>query len=527
MMLLPIRATLRGACRCLCGLVLVGVLFCWDMSGLAAAEARGEGVALELEVEGAISPPVAEYVVKEIRGAAQRGAALVILRMDTPGGLDTAMRDIIRAILSSPVPVATFVAPGGARAASAGTYILYASHLAAMAPGTNLGAATPIALGAPPVPLGEDRANEKEGSSQTEEQERDAREPSAHPKKADRPEGAEPAARPAGDRPAADGKSGAPAEKRPKGSSGLKDAMTAKTINDAVAYIRALAQLHGRNAEWAERAVREAVSLSAQEALEQKVIDLVARDTGQLLELAHGRTVHLLGQRPALWTRGLRIVAVRPDWRTRILSVLANPNVAFILMLLGIYGLLLEFSHPGAIAPGVVGAISLLLALFAFNLLPVNYAGVALLLLGLALMVAEAFVPAFGMLGLGGMGSFAMGALLLFDMKVPGLQIALPLVIGATLVTGGLLVLTLGVALRARRRAVVTGLEGLLQARGEVLSWKGDSGTVLVVGERWSARSHEPLQPGDPVRVLSVDGLVLTVERTPRPGAGTTHKENA
>jgi membrane-bound serine protease (ClpP class) len=450
----------------------------------AAADNQLARTAIVLELEDIVGPPVAEYIAKEIRAAPERHAALVVIRIDTPGGLDGAMRDIIRAILSSTVPVATYVAPSGARAASAGTYILYASHIAAMAPGTNLGAATPIAIGAPPSwPGDREEPKEKEKGS-----------PGKDPNKS-----------PA-DREGKPRKDAAPA-------SPPKDTMSAKLINDAVAYIRALAKLHGRNAEWAEKAVREAVSLSSDDALEQKVIDIVATDVKQLLAQADGRTVNLGGNPRTLATRDLAIVTVEPDWRTRVLSALANPNVAFILLLLGIYGIIFEFAHPGTVAPGVVGSICLLVGLFALNLLPLNYAGIALLLLGLALMVAEAFVPAFGILGIGGLVSFAIGALMLFDTGVPGLQLALPVVIGTTVVSGAFFLIVLSMLIRSRRRAVVSGDEALINAAGEVLAWHESSGTVLVQGERWQARAQQPLTPGEKIKVIARDGLVLTVDR--------------
>lgn len=453
---LPLALRFAGA------LALVAVAMGCAAPALAQPAAPA---AVVLEVEGVIGPPLAEYVMRELRAAPGRGARLVILRMDTPGGLDSAMRDLIRAVLASPVPVATYVSPSGARAASAGTYILYASHVAAMAPGTNLGAATPVPVGGT-APL-----------------------PGPPERQKDAPDG---------------GPAQAPAP---------RDAMSAKVVNDAVAYIRGLAQLHGRNADWAERAVREAVSLSAQEALEQGVVELIARDVPDLLAQAHGRTVRLGGEPLVLATQDLQIVQVPPDWRTRTLALLANPNLAFLLLLLGAYGILFEILNPGAIVPGVVGGICLLVGLFALNLLPVNWAGLALLLLGIGLMTAEALVPSFGILGIGGMVAFALGAILLFEGGAPGLRIALPLVIGATITSGAFFVLALAALVRSRRRAVAAGGEALLGARGEVVAWHGGAGSALVQGERWQARSRHPLSPGDRIKVVAREGLVLTVER--------------
>jgi len=292
----------------------------------------------------------------------------VVLQMDTPGGLDTSMRAIIKDILASPVPVAAFVAPGGARAASAGTYILYASHIAAMAPATNLGAATPVAIGAP--------GGGAEGD-----------------KKAGKDE---------------------------KGEGGGASAMTRKQVNDAAAYIRSLAQMRGRNAEWAERAVREAVSLSASEALKMKVIDLVAEDVPDLLRRLDGRKLKVSDAERVLQTADVVATTVEPDWRTRFLSVVTDPSIAYMLILLGIYALVFEFSNPGLVFPGVVGAICVLIALYAFHLLPVNYAGLALMLVGIAFIVGELFFPAYGSLGIGGAIAFVIGSVILIDTDVPG-----------------------------------------------------------------------------------------------------------
>jgi len=381
--------------------------------------------------------------------------------MDTPGGLDSAMRDIIRAILASPIPVVTYVSPSGARAASAGTYILYASHLAAMAPGTNLGAATPVQIGSGGFP-GTGKDDDKD-------------------KKSD-------------------------AKKTPS------DAMNRKVVNDAVAYIRGLADVRGRNADWAEKAVREASSLPANEALANNVVEIVATDQRDLLAKLDGRTVRIRDQTRTLETARLQIVRIEPNWRVQILAAITNPNIAYILLLLGIYGLIFEFISPGAIAPGVVGGIALLIGLYALNLLPINFAGVALLLLGIALMVAEAFLPSFGIVGIGGIVAFAIGSLLMFDTDVPGFTLSWPAVALGTGVTAAFFLIAIGAAWRAHRRAVVTGATTLLGRSGQIVQWDGHQGFVHIQGEDWQARSEAPLSPGQTVRVAAREDLTLIVE---------------
>jgi membrane-bound serine protease (ClpP class) len=374
------------------------------------------------------------------------------------------MREIISAILASPVPVATYVAPGGARAASAGTYIAYASAVAAMAPGTNIGAATPIRLGGNPLVPGTrpDKSSEQKDGA---------------------------------------GKAGEPA-----------DTETRKVVNDAVAYIRGLADLNGRNADWAADAVRTAVSIPASEALSLHVIDVIADDVPDLLRKIDGRTVRVAGKQEQLTTSALAVTAIAPGWRTELLAVITNPNIAFILLMVGVYGLIFEFLNPGAVAPGVVGSISLLVALYALNLLPINLAGAALLALGIGLMVAEAHIGAFGVIGVGGIVAFIVGAIMMFPSGAPGFELSPAVVAGAAVVTAGLFLLVLSMLLRSRRRSVITGEEALAGAEGEAMSWQGGEGRVRVMGETWLARAARPVQPGTRVRVVARDGLVLIVE---------------
>jgi membrane-bound serine protease (ClpP class) len=432
--------------------------------------ARAEVVRV-LTVQGAISPASADYLLRGLAKANEDKAHLVVIEMDTPGGLDTSMRDIIKAILASKVPVATYVSPQGARAASAGTYILYASHIAAMAPATNLGAATPVEL----APGGGD-----------------------NPAPADRPDAGQPdASKPDTGKPAAS----------PPG-----DAKTRKAVHDAAAYIRSLAELRGRNVEWAERAVREAVSLPASEALKLNVVDLVAADLDDLLKQLNGRVVKMGGQTVTLDTSHAAIERVMPDWRSRLLAVIGDPSIAYILMLLGIYGLIYEFSNPGMLFPGVVGGICLLLGLFALQVMPINYAGLALMLLGIVLMISEAFVPSFGALGVGGVIAFIIGSVMLIDTDVPGYGIPWALVVPLGVASGLFSFFIVGMALKARARPVVTGAEEMIGARGEILADMEHEGWARIHSEQWQVRSSVPLQRGSTVRVRARHDLILDVE---------------
>jgi membrane-bound serine protease (ClpP class) len=429
---------------------------------------EGRGPALMIEIDGAIGPATSRYVKEALTTAGERRAEIVILRLNTPGGLVTSMREIIANVLGSPVPVIGYVAPSGAHAASAGTYILYATHISAMAPGTNLGAATPVQIGGPlPGLPGSAPEKDKDGKD----------------KKDDAPQPA------------------------------LKDAMTAKSTNDAVALIRSLAELHGHNADWAEKAVREAASLSASAALQSNVIDLVARNPTELLQLVDGRTVELAaGDKRQLATKDLTIEQLDAGWMIRLLSVITDPNVAFILLMIGIYGLIFEFSSPGAVAPGVIGTICLLLGLYALNMLPINYAGLALMLLGIGFLVVEIFNPTI-VLGLGGVAAFLLGAAILFKIEGPGYRLSWTVVVTAMAMIVSLTVVVLGSLWRARRNPARVGGQAMRGLPAEVLDWSGRQGHVFTHGERWQAQGTETLAPGETVEVDGIKDLTLVVRR--------------
>lgn len=423
----------------------------------AAPQKVGEFVA-RLTIDAPIGPATAEYYHDASKRAIAAGARAIVLQLDTPGGLSKSMRQIIADILSSPVPVIGYVAPSGARAASAGTYILYACHIAAMAPATHLGAATPVSIGeSTPMPT-----------------------------------------------PAASANTKAP-----------EDAEEHKVLNDAIAYIRSLAQLRNRNAHWAEDAVRGAATLTASEAARKRVINFVAPDVHTLLARANERTVTIHEHRITLHLAGLPVRDYRPDWRTHFLNIITNPTIAYGLLLVGIFGLTLEALHPGAILPGVIGGISLLVGAYALQLLPVDYTGLALIGLGIALMVGEALSPTFGALGIGGIAAFVLGSIMLLRTNVPGYSVNLGVIGGIATVAGALLVLILYLVVHARRRHAVTGAEALIGLSGEILeplTAAEGHGWARVHGEQWRVRSSRPLAVGARIRVIRREGLTLWVE---------------
>ena len=467
------------------GLLLTSILIllAWARSAggqegpLVADDSAGPQAYL-LDVEGPIGPATRDFVSRSIDRAVAGQAALLVIRLDTPGGLDASTRDIIKAILNSPIPVITWVAPEGARAASAGTYILYASHVAAMSPATNVGAATPVSMigspGKPGAGSPLDREPTPDDAEATEEKQQDEA--------------------------AAD-----------EGQAQAQDAMMRKAINDSVAYIRGLADLRGRNADWAEKAVREADSITSEKALELGVIDLVAVNLGDLLEQSDGRVVSVSGRDTTLKTSGLAIERLEPDWRNELLAVITSPTITYLLLLVGIYGLVLEGYNPGALVPGVVGAICLLMALYALQMLPVNYAGLGLILLGVILMIAEVMMPSFGVLGIGGIIAMVIGSIILIDTDAPGFVVSRSL-IGAIATAGSLgLMAIVWIALKARQRPVVSGREQLVGERGSALENFEAEGEVFVHSERWSAVSETPLRRGQAVEVTGIDGLTLKV----------------
>ncbi|MGB5255896.1 MAG: nodulation protein NfeD [Woeseiaceae bacterium] len=440
----------------LLGLLLVAVGF-----GTSAEAAT----VVELEIKDGIGVASADYLISGIEHAEEIGAELVIINMDTPGGLMKPMRDMVQKILASSVPVATYVSPGGARADSAGTYILLASHIAAMAPTTHLGAATPVSISGedatpPPMP------GEPESDSEEEQ----------------------PASPPAG------------------------TAMERKVMNDAISYIRGLAERHGRNVEWAEKAVTEAATLTATEALEQNVIEFIATDRADLLAQIDGHEVEIAGETKVMATADADIEAFEPNWRIRLLGIISNPEIVLLLGLIGIYGLMYEGWNPGAIVPGVVGVICLLLAAYALQVVPVNYAGLALIFIGIALMVAEAFAPSFGALGIGGIAAFVFGSVMMFDSGIPGFGISLAFVIGVALLFAALIIWLIGFVLKLRRRGAVSGRESIVGGVATAMADFTGEGKVWLEGEAWHALSKVPIVKDQEVIVRAMDGLILEVE---------------
>lgn len=438
--------------------------------------AQGEGTAILLNLEGAIGVATAEYIIDGIEEAEDRGAELVIIRMDTPGGLVSPMRDIVKAILGSDVPVATYVSPDGARADSAGTYILLASHIAAMAPTTHLGAATPVALGGG-WPGDKDGSDDKDDSDDDKESD----------------------------------------EKEEKDVTDPGSAMDKKVMNDAIAYIRGLAEAHGRNADWAEKAVTEAATLTAAEALENNVIDLIATNQAELLQKINGRELKVNNLTVVLETESIEVETLEPSWRIKVLSAIASPEVALLLLMIGIYGLLFEGYNPGAVVPAVVGVICLLLAAYALQVLPVNYAGLALIIVGIVLIVAEAVVPSFGALGIGGIAAFIFGAIMMFDSGVPGFGISLAFVVGLALSAGLFLLWLVSYLVRLRRRGAVSGRASIIGGTGTAMQSFTGKGKVWLEGEAWAAVSKVPVEQGQEVIVRAMDGLTLEVEPASQP----------
>ena len=405
---------------------------------------------VKLEVRGAIGPASSSYLKEGMVYALSKDAQMMLIELDTPGGLSTSMREMIQEITNSSIPIVSYVSPKGARAASAGTYLLYASHVAAMSPGTNLGAATPISI--------------------------------------------------------------MPTPKNNDSNSSTLSTLEKKSINDAMAYIKSLAQLNDRNVSWALKAVEEAKSLSAEDALAFGVIDLIADDTSKLLQKLDDKNVKVLGKSVTLHTQGAKLITYEANFKTRFLSIITNPNMAYIFLLIAIYGIFFELMNPGAIFPGVVGVISGVVALYALNMIPFNYAGLLLIILGIAFMVSEVFIAGFGVLGIGGVISFAFGSLLLFDSDTLGSAISIPLIVSFTLVSVVFFIFVMKLFLSSRSAKVVTGIEEMIGSIGEVIESKEKTYLIRCHGEIWSARSEEKLSVGQRVQVIELSGLILKVK---------------
>ena len=436
---------------------LLGALVIFG-STATATRAQSRGPVFVIDVKGAIGIATQRQLSRALEQAKREQAEALVLRLDTPGGLVSATRDVIQEMIAAPVPIIVYVAPSGARAASAGTFITYASHIAAMAPGTNLGAATPISMGGLPGMPGQQKDKDGEKSS--------------------------------------------------------KSTAEQKAINDIVAMLRSLAQLRGRNIEFAEKAVRDAETMTAEEAVKANVVEILATDMNALLAAIDGRTVKVGDAERRLATIGATTTVIEPDWRTRLLAVISDPNVAFILLLIGFYGVVLEFWNPGTLIPGTIGAICIILALTALSALPVHYGALGLLILGMVLMVAEAFTPGIGILVAGGLIAFVVGAIFLFEGSGWDIEVSLswPVIVGTTLTTAAIIFGVVAAAAKAYKRPALTGSEEMIGSRGEVVEWTGTSGRVHIHGETWSARAERPFQTKEKVRVVGRDGLTLIVE---------------
>jgi membrane-bound serine protease (ClpP class) len=490
----------RDAIKALASLLLI---FALPLTQSASAQ----GKAVELQLQGALGVATSEYIIAGIEDAAAQDAKLVIIRMDTPGGLVEPMRNIVSAILNSDVPVVTYVSPGGARADSAGTYILLASHVAAMAPTTHLGAATPVSMMGGNPDSKEKNPFERPDSPTSQDKPKDAAEDSAGDTAKDTTKDS------AGD----------DSSSEPSGSqqSAPGTAMERKILNDSIAYIRGLAERHGRNVDWAERAVRDAATLTSEEALEQNVIDVISVSQAALLQDIDGREVRMSDASMTLETASLVVESIEPSWRIKFLSTIANPQIALLLLLVGVYGLLFEGYNPGAIVPGVVGVVCLLMAAYALQVIPVNYAGLALIIVGIVLIIAEAFVPSFGALGLGGIVAFIVGSIIMFDSDIPGFGISIPFVVTFAIVTGVALLWMVSFLVRLQKRGAVSGEESIIGGTAVAMESFSGHGKVWLEGESWQAESDSPVEKDQEVVVTGMEGLVLRVAPARMPAGNT------